>query len=107
MAIDRKAYRADKKKHKSINKANKKAQKSADKANKRSERKIDQQERKNPRRELARSEVIPYIYDPGKKPQRSDYKGSKPQRATGSSASKRRNANMVTKMNNKGRHRGM
>ena len=39
------------------------------------------------------------IIDPGDKPKRSDYKGSKPQRATGSSASMKRAARMVSEVN--------
>jgi len=37
----------------------------------------------------------------GDKPERSDYKGSKPQRATGSSASKERIQNLVQKIGQK------
>lgn len=124
------SYRADKKEHKSIKKENKKAVKSANKKNRSSERsfnKMAKEGTKQWKKELKEAphwdyhnvkhnkpiyefseKHLPQIKDPGDKPKRSDYKGSKPgsrpQRATGSSASKKRNAAMITKMNKL--HRG-
>jgi len=110
MAIDRKAYRAAKKKYKSTVRSNKKADKSDRKYNKKADKNLKKQKKKDlktlkkfeqagPRREYTLSRQKTRMIDPGDKPKRSDYKGSKPQKATGSSSSKRRAEAMINKMN--------
>ena len=85
MAIDRKAYKADKKKYKATVKANEKGQKSDAKANKAARKEVKKQVRKDARADnksgmspkrsyVLREQRTKYYMDPGKKPERSDYK---------------------------------
>ena len=84
MAIDRKAYKADKKKYKSTVKANKKAEKSDAKANnagiksvakqKRKDAKADKKSGMSPKRVYEHLNKHTYMVYPGNKPERSDYK---------------------------------
>jgi hypothetical protein len=134
MPIDRKGYRAAKKKYKGKVKANKdvvKSNKKIDKANKsaiksyvktvkKSDKKYEKSEKAaiKAHREKHGGNSVPRIPAPkpmfganlgsspkmaqaptGLKPKRSDYKGSKPQRATGSNASKMRMAKVIGQLN--------
>jgi len=109
MAIDRKAYRAAKKKYKSTVRSNKKADKSDRKHNKKADKNLKKQKKKDlktlkkmeqagPKRGYTLSRKYTPMIDPGDKPKRSDYKRSKPQKATGSAASMSRMINMVTSL---------
>ena len=128
--IDRKNAGADKAHDKMVNRADKKYEKSEARANKKdykkrvaTEKGFRAREKKEglepgsilggqpPRRPgpkpmfaEAPKMMKSMQYPTGDKPKRSDYTGSKPQRATGSSASKKRAAAMVNKMNKL--HRG-
>ena len=110
MAIDRKAYRAAKKKYKSTVRSNKKADKSDRKFNKKADKNLKKQQKKDlktlkkmekagPKRAYTLTRKYTPMIDPGDKPKKSDYKGSSPQRGTGSSSSMRRAAAMIIKMN--------
>ena len=96
MAIDRKAYRTAKKKYKSTVKSNEKGAKSDRKFNKKAEKDLEKRIKKEAK--ISKKTGQQYYHyprgrqftpttDPGDKPKRSDYKSSKPQRATGSTAS--------------------
>ena len=84
MAIDRKAYKADKKKYKSTVKANKKGEKSDAKANNAAIKSVAKQKRKDaklskksgmsPRYSYALTSQYTPTIDPGNEPKRSDYK---------------------------------
>ena len=108
MPIDRKAYRADKKKYKSTVRTNKKNEKSDIKSNKAAEKDLNKRMKKDakaskksghtPKRSYSLASRATRMLNPGDKPKRSDYKGSRPQRATGSSASKERMKSMYARV---------
>lgn len=85
MAIDRKAYKADKKKYKATVKANKKGEKSDSKANNAATKSIAKQKRKDaklskksgtsPKFEYSFTDIQKTRQFPAIKPKRSDYKG--------------------------------
>lgn len=113
MSIDRKAYRAAKKAYKSKVKSNKKIVRSNNKIDRKNTRATNAHE-KTVKRENKEYEKAVFHkltpsppammvkqrqYPTGPKPEKIFYKGSKPQKATGSSAANARMQNVINKLN--------